>query len=273
MWKSIQNNRQILQMADGVAIDKMFYLRSSGEARSLPIGTQLLLIDVTHGNKAYYYTVQSDDVSQLKFTDFKDRSGNAYVNQSINALPDVTDEGVDYYTDLANHRLTNVGIERFLLTVLSNDTDTASKVYTIHAKMQVEDENLASRFKLEESHTEESMWEILALPALKVQLKEEKTDIDGEISRQKELTVKATFEFVADDLYWSEKAAAGGTIIDSSNNGKYMEIAFYLRDLENNRVSFPAGTNFSYKLGDGSYSANKVISNCVSGSGVCIESR
>ena len=51
-------------------------------------------------------------------------------------------------------------------------------------------------------------------------------------------------------------------IIDSANNGKYLELAFYLRDENGNRVKFPTGTNFSYMLTkDVSYSENKVVPN------------
>ena len=68
-----------------------------------------------------------------------------------------------------------------------------------------------------------------------------------------------------DNLYWVEKnnALGGAPMIDSSNNGKYLELAFYLRDTSNNRVRFPSGTNFSYKLGENTdaYSEKKVIQN------------
>lgn len=251
------------QMADGVAVDKVFYLEANDEAKALPVGTKLLLIDVTGGNKAYYYTVESDNITRINFTDFKDSSGvNSYANCSINQLPDETDsEEVDYYTDLGEHQLTETGVERFLLTVFSNDNDTSSKVYSIHLGIQIEDENLASRFKLETDHAEESVWNITAIPGLTVAFtgKGTETDVSGVISKTEEVDVKASFILQAQSIYWVERNKAGGSLIDSSNTAKYLELAFYLRDTDGNRVRLPEGTNFSYKLDSGSYSENKVI--------------
>ncbi len=251
------------QMADGVTADKVFYLEANDEAKALPVGTRLLLIDVTGGNKAYYYTVESDNVTQIKFTDFKDSSGeNSYVNRSINRLTDETDnDDVDYYTDLGGHELTETGVERFLLTVFSNDNDINSKVYSIHLGIQIEDENLASRFQLETDHAGESVWNITAIPGLTVAFtgKGTETDVSGAISKTEEVTVKAAFVLQAQSIYWVERNKAGSSLIDSSNAEKYLELAFYLRDSEGNRVRLPEGTNFSYRLDNGSYSENKVI--------------
>lgn len=250
------------QMVDGVTVDKVFYMEQNGVAKSLPVGTQLLLVDVTGGNKAYYYTVTDEDVSRIYFTDFTDSSGmNPYVNQSINSLPDVTDNGLEYYTDLGGHQLTETAVERYLLTVFSNDNDTKSKVYSIHAGVQIDDESLKARFQLEKDHREETVWNITANPGLTVSLinKGSDTDISGVISKADGLTVKAAFALQAQDVYWAQKSRDDVTVIDSSNSGKYLEVAFYLRDGSGNRVTLPDGTNFSYKLGDGSYSGNRII--------------
>lgn len=250
------------QMADGVTVDKVFYMEQNGVAQSLPLGTQLLLVDVTGGNKAYYYTVTDEDVTHINFTDFTDGGGaNTYVNRSINSLPDILDEGKDYYTDLGGHQLTETGVERYLLTVLSNDNDTKSKVYSIHAGVQIDDESLKARFQLEKDHAKETVWNITANPGLTVSLinRGSGTEISGVISKSDGLTVKATFALQAQDIYWAQKSRDDVTVIDSSNSGKYLEIAFYLRDGSGNRVTLPDGTNFSYKLGDGSYSGNRII--------------
>lgn len=250
------------QMVDGVAVNKMFYLEQNNESKAWPMGTQLLLIDVTGGNKPYYYTVTEANVFEIKVTDFRDSSGqNAYKNPSINSMPDETDEGQEYYTDLGEHQLTNTAVERYLLTVLSNDNDIESKLYSFHAGLSISDKSLEDRFQLEEEHKEESVWNITAIPGLMVSLvgKGSETDITGSISKTDGVTIKATFELMAQDIYWVERGKAGSAVIDSSNSSKYLEIAFYLRDNNGNRVELPTGTNFSYKLGDGSYSGNSII--------------
>lgn len=251
------------QMADGVAVDKVFYLQEENKPKSLPVGTQLLLIDVTNGNKAYYYTIEAANITKIKFTDFKDSNGNSYVNTSINRLKDVTDEEQSYYTDLAGHQLTGVGIERFLLTVLTNDENPQNTMYTIHSGINIADAGLASRFLLEENHKEETRWLVNSIPGLDVKLtgKGNETSVKGSISKAGGLSVKAQFALTASQLYWAEKL--NGTIMDSSNSGKYLDIAFYLRDQDNNRVNLPGGTNFSYRYetedGDYLFSNNKVI--------------
>ena len=250
-------------MQEDVVMDKEFYLEGSdGEDKSYAVGTRLVLIDVTDGNKAYYYTVESE-VDKIYFSYFKDSQGNSYVNQPINNLPDETDDGEDYYTDLMGHKLTNVGIQRYLLTVLKDDSDKAFQVFTMHCGIHTEYEDLAARFQAEAEHNEESVWSVRAIPGLSISLigkesDETDTDISGKLDKEDGLNVKATFALRADSAYWTERASAGG-IIDSSNNGKYLEIAFYIRDESNNLVNLPVGTNFTYKLGDGSYSNNKAL--------------
>lgn len=277
-------------MPGEVCVDKFFSLEALGE-KQIPEGTRLMLIDVTDGNKAYYYTVQyiKDEngnetlPSKVFFSEFQNSAGEYYQSQSINQLEDVTTEGKDCYIDLEGHELTKVGVEQFLLTVLAAE-NSDNQVYTIHTGIYVEDESLASRFDTwkdtEEAvaHNEQSSISVTAIPGLTIAFKDkgtdenkdnELTDIEGFISKDGNLNIKANIEIKAEDgVYWAKKQQIGsGTpIIDSENNGKYLELAFYLRDKDGNRVKFPTGTNFSYMLAmqddnTVSYSENKIIPN------------
>ncbi len=262
-------------MSDTLSVDKLFYLTNASGDKELEVGTQLLLVDVTHGNKAYYYTVTeaNKDKTQIKFSDFTDASGNAYKNGSISKLPDVTDNAdVDYYTDLGGHKLTNAGVEQYLLTVINNSTSDKKELYQIHTDIYIEDSSFASRFQLaptsddEEPHLDDSVWDITSIPGLTVSLvkKEdtqnngnEYTDIadDSMISKSKGIDSKVVFTINARDaLYWQEKNKDNSVLLDSSNSGKYIDVAFYLRDKNSNRINLPTGTTFSYKLDDGEYS-------------------
>lgn len=254
------------QMPNGVATEKEFYLLGASDYKVWPEGTQILLIDVTGGNKAYYYTIPEGGKTVIRFTDFSDSKGEAYVNKPINALKDETDPGQEYYTDLGEHQLTNTGVERFILTVLSNDAAVKTETYSFHAGLSVADPGLASRFQLVEEHHDESVWGIKAIAGLDVSLDSENTAISGSISNTDEITVQATFEIKAKDgLYWVERNKENSSVIDSANSSKYLEVAFYLRDKEGNRVALPQGTNFSYQIQieDGSdqigQSENKVV--------------
>lgn len=255
-------------MPDDTCVDKVFYLEANGSAKAIAVGTKLMLIDVTNGNRVYYYTVESNDITQIKFTDFKDSAGNAYVNKSINKISDVVDEGEAFYTDLSGHQLEEIGVESFLLTVLAPDTaGGTNELYTINASIDIADEGLATRFDTLEEHEEQTQYGVKSIPGLVISFVNEgtDTDIEGTVSKEGGLTIKAAISLSAKDgLYWAEKRQTGENsshMIDSSNNGKYLDLAFYLRDLSGNRVNFPSGTNFSYKVGEGISSEKKVISN------------
>lgn len=249
------------EMSDATVIDKAIYLINADGAKKFAPDTKLLLIDVMDDNKAYYYTVrQGDEKTEIKFSDFKDSAGNQYVNKPINSLETITDEGMAHYTDMEGHQLTDSAVERYLLTVMSEDESDG--LYQIHAGISVEDKELAAKMMVEENHEEEVVIDVLALPGLEISLDKASgnTDISGSISKDGGIDVKATIRLEAKDIYWVEKENVQSIpIVDSSNNGKYLELAFYLRDNNENRVRLPAGTNFSYKLVTGDYSEKKVI--------------
>jgi len=254
------------RMADGISMDKVLYMDMSEETKSLPVGTRIVLIDVTHGNKAYYYTVESE-VTQVKFSDFTDAGGQKYVSKSISELPTVTDDGQAYYTDIAGHQLSDVGVEQYLVQILCGGTDTKMRTYEMHNGLYSEDNSISSRFQLEEDHMSETIWDIIAVPGLTIQFADKGTStaITGTISENGGVNVKAKVAITANNSYWAYRNGTG-TFIDSANTGKFLDIAFYLRDGNDARTKLPEGTNLSYRyeVGDGSSvtyedSTNKAI--------------
>lgn len=271
------------KMSDQIITEKAFRLESSSGQKVLAVGTKLRLIDVTHGNVPYYYTVTESGVTEVKFSDFKDSSGTSYyVNQPICKLSSegeaVTDEEgntVYTYTDLAEHTLENTGVERYLLTVFNEDT--TEMAYEIHTDFipQIMEEDGArdateaekSQFMPLEEHEELPWFKVDAVLGLTITLKKgedddgkEYTSITGKISKDDTVTVRATYVLDASNQYWNLKANSNS--LDSENNGKYLELAFYLRD--GSRISLPDGTNVSYVIGtedngDPIYSENAVI--------------
>ncbi len=267
------------KMPETLVTEKTFYLMANTVAKELPVGTKLRLIDVANGNKPYYYEVKTAGVGvtePLKFTDFTDSAGNAFANQPIKDLETVTDINETYYSDLAadsqeteeekaKHQLTDVGVERYLLTVMNEDE--GNQTYFIHTDIipqvvggtEEDNKGAASQFAPQEEHEEMPYFNVTAVPGLVIKLKTDNnaTNIEGEISKEKSLVVNATISIAAkDQLYW--QLLKGSNSLDSENTGKYLELAFYLRDGDN-RFNLPTGTNYSYKLEDGSYSENKVI--------------
>ncbi len=251
-------------MPDSTVVEKVFSLEAAGAPKQIPVGTRLMLVDVNDGNKVYYYTVETDEQgntpTQVEFSKFVDNQGCEYENQPINSLEEAGENGT--YIDLAGHELSNVGVENFLLTVLlPGGTDGSNSLYSIHTGIEVA-EDLESRFDVvNDAHEEDASVNVTAVPALKISFNDKgnRTDIEGAVSREGGLTIKGSIVIAGDSSYWNQKGSA--TLVDSANTGKYLDIAFYLRD-DNGRVRLPAGTNITYLLDDKiTYSDGTVIPN------------
>ena len=75
-----------------------------------------------------------------------------------------------------------------------------------------------------------------------------KTNVEGKLTANGELVYTMQFSITAEQAYWQKE-----NTIDSANNNKYLDLACYLMDAEKKeRVPLPAGTNFQYRLEDGS---------------------
>ena len=270
------------KMSDQVITEKAFRLESSNGQKVLAVGTKLRLIDVTHGNVPYYYTVTEEEVTEVKFSDFKDSTGKSYyVNQPICDLSSegeaVTDDDgntVYTYTDLAEHTLENTGVERYLLTVFNEDTtEMAYEIHTDFIPQIMEADGARDATEAEKSqfmplkeHEELPWFKVSAILGLNISLKtgmdsnkKEYTSITGKISKDDTVTVRATYVLEASGQYWNLQKNSNS--LDSENNGKYLELAFYLRD--GSRISLPEGTNVSFietdEDGNTVYSENTVI--------------
>lgn len=235
-------------MPETTVVDKVLSLTWT-TGNTIPTGTRLMLIDVSNGNKAYYYTVQDgQNLNEIYFTQFTDSTGlNNYVNKPIRDISDVTEDG---YSDLAGDYTfpTTTGVEQFLVLVLSPETPSNSEsYYTISTYLDVPD-TLQSRFYTTEGHSSKADLSISAIPGLQISLQD--TAITGQISKESTLSVKTSIDLTAASSYWRETTgenAENAIVINSANSGMYLDLAFYLRDEDNStRVQFPVGTNVSY---------------------------
>lgn len=271
------------KMPDNIYAEKYFYLTENDNPKEIQVGTKLRLIDVTRGNVPYYYEVTQSGITKVKFSDFVDAAGNAYVNQPVNQIATATDEGQSYYSDLAVshqgtaeekalHQLENAGVEQYLLTVLNEYG--GKQLYKIHTGLEAQmiggtdtqNAGVQSQFSpVNEAHNEMPYFTVTAVPGLVIQLEEGtegdvKTQVSGTIAKEDTLNVKVTFSLSAEDQAYWQLMAEGNNGMDSENVGKYLELAFYFRDGAK-RINLPDGTNFSYILPNGTYSENKVVQN------------
>lgn len=201
---------------------------TAGSPRKYIEGTKLLLIDVTGGNKPYYYAVSSSTGDQISFTDFTDSAGSPYQEKLINR------EGFD-------------GTEQFLLQTIRSDTGLVENTkYDIHTGICDLDGELQNKIQ----GTLEAKIEVDSIPGITITLmtSDHKTNVEGKLTANGELVYTMQFSITADQAYWQKE-----NTIDSANNNKYLDLACYLMDGKGTeRVSLPAGTNFQYRLEDGS---------------------
>lgn len=225
-----------------IAMEKQIYLTNTQGVKRFENGTRLLLIDITNGNKPYYYTVTDTSPEKLPLSAFTDTG-----------LP-AGSEGTTAYTELSIGRDKNAdgttaydGHDRYLLQVLPG-TKGENAIYDIHVGFRdVNDDNKASLGMI---GTTERTLHIDAIPGLKFKLLESSdknptpkrgTRVTGTLQENAALTVDMEFAITMDPSYKDKTNP-----MDSANNGKYLDLGIYLTDLSGKRVPLPNGTNIRY---------------------------
>ena len=222
--------------------------------------------------------------SGIPFTAFKDADGNSYTNKPIHTSTKDNDgngfkvvEGDDdlyttreYYqaddepsASYHDVEYKNVAVERFLITVdisgVAEEDLIQSQFYDFEYRPTI-DPNFMKKTTL----TENSDLQLRILNGIKIKFYQknkqtedtqkpvedgyEVTWIEGTIRSDEEdgfVDIWGTIRILADDFYWRE-VRQSGSVIDSSNNGKYLELKIYLTEEENGgEIVLPAGTNVS----------------------------
>lgn len=229
------------------AMEKQIYLTNTQGVKRFENGTRLLLIDITNGNKPYYYTVTGTSPEKLPLSAFTDTG-----------LP-AGSEGTTAYTELSIGRDKNAdgttaydGHDRYLLQVLPG-AKGENAIYDIHVGfLDVNDDNKASLGMI---GTTERTLHIDAIPGLKFKLLESGgknptpkrgTRVTGTLQENAALTVDMEFAITMDPSYKDKTNP-----MDSANNGKYLDLGIYLTDLSGKRVPLPNGTNIRYTDANG----------------------
>ena len=228
-------------------MEKQIYLTNTQGVKHFENGTRLLLIDITNGNKPYYYTVTDTSPEKLPLSAFTDTG-----------LP-AGSAGTTAYTELSIGRDKNAdgttaydGHDRYLLQVLPG-AKGENAIYDIHVGFQdVKDDNKASLGMI---GTTERTLHIDAIPGLKFKLLESGdknptpkrgTRVTGTLQENAALTVDMEFAVTMDPSYKDKTNP-----MDSANNGKYLDLGIYLTDLSGKRVPLPNGTNIRYTDANG----------------------
>lgn len=240
----------------------MTYRDETGNERAANFwkGTRLTLIDVCDSDKVYYYTVTGTE-EKIRYTDFKDSSGNSYVNKPIHGTAGMeiysgsdqfitkdAEKAGNTYTDKI-YEYENVAVERFLITVDTTMVDkelkeNTSDIRDYHITPELEDK-IVKRTTLSE-HT---ALQVTRQPGLIIGLvgpgEAHEPEISGSMEEEGKITVNGTFHIEGNSEYWARVLNNPAFTIDSANHYKYLEVAVYLTDRAGNRVKLPDNTNVS----------------------------
>lgn len=225
---------------------KGFKLYESPEP-NIPIGTKLTLLDVTDDKnpKVYYYEVKIV-TDFIPLSDFADEDGNYYKERnlrSINALP----EYPSYKTMYVNGRQVmkyNRGVEKYYIFV------DCSYVAQIGAESQMspivmngvasgQDEYIENKEVFYVKYR--SYNTISTYNGRTIKFVEDSVTTTGEINKNKQLNVIASFSDRASDTYWSTLRD-----FDYVNRDKYLEVAIYLENEDGDKVMLPSGTKLKF---------------------------
>ncbi|MBQ3583996.1 MAG: hypothetical protein IJA27_04715 [Lachnospiraceae bacterium] len=238
-----------------IVVNKTLVFANSQE--SIPKGTKLTLVDYQTG-KEYYYTVGDEYINEIPFTAFTN-NGAAYTERKIGS------DGVTFtannYTMFDGTTISGeAGIERFYIFVEPPEGD-----HNITFDFEIEAEpldqngiNMDGYFK---KYLDEKI-NMEFIPGPQISFAGVSRDSDsgiytgtenvtytiGTISQEKTIEVDATIDIsLADSTspYWTKKDST----IDSTNNGKYLDVALSLIDENGQEIAWPEGTNIIFNGG------------------------
>lgn len=226
-----------------IQVQKTFKLETMGAndeyvAKVIAKGTRLTLVDLDTGIP-YYYTVTNESITEIDFVDFKDALGQPYKLRKMEQVSTLTD-----YNAIDGNTYEDVGRERYIIVVDCSKVDDKKKeIY----RLSISPYNTKEVSRMDIELAEPII--ITSVAGLNITLENEGTSVTGEINQGEEVTINARFSITAPKLegqtegvgpYWI--LAANGMIIDSSNNGKFLELAIYLEN-ESGRIPLPSNTN------------------------------
>lgn len=246
-------------------------------------GTKFTLIDYASG-KAYYYTADGTEENIIPFEEFKDENDVPYEQCIIGAESDggIPDKMVkSEYTSIGhikdnNHiagtdKYENVGLERFFI-VVEPPEEVNNSVFYLNIKADAKDINgkPVDEFFNKNPYGDKEGIQVTFIPGPSIGFGGIDSDtgvgtdgvtyIKGQISQEDTVQLDANVQVVLQDTlspYWAEKVS--GNTIDSSNSGKYLEVAVTLLDENNDIVAWPSGTNISFNGGPKQVLENNLI--------------
>lgn len=250
-----------LEFEEDVYMYKGFRLYESPDP-NIPIGTKLTLLDVTDDNnpKAYYYEVNSV-MDFVPLTSFKDENGNNYKERNIRSLKELP-EYRTYTTLYVNGRKFlkyNRGVERYFVFVDCSNVEQIGPESQMSPTLMSGVESGQTEFieNKEVFYVKYRCYNTLSTyNGRTISFVDDSVSTTGEINKNSQLSLTASFSDRASDTYWSILRE-----FDYINRDKFLEVAIYLENENGDKIMLPSGTRI--KLGsdaDSVYEAAKNLS-------------
>lgn len=225
---------------------------------SIPEGTRLTLVDSQTG-KDYYYTIGDEYINQIPLTAFTN-NGVAYTERKIGTDDGVTLTASEYEMFDGTVIKGEAGIERYYIFVEPPEGDH-NITFDFEIKAEPVDQNGINMDGYFKKYLDEKI-NMEFIPGPQISFAGVSRDSDsgiytgtenityaiGTISQEKTLDIDATIDIsLADSTspYWTKKDST----IDSTNNGKYLDIAVSLIDENGQEIAWPEGTNVIFNGG------------------------
>ena len=249
-----------MEFEEDIYMYKGFRLYESPDP-NIPIGTRLTLLDVTDDNnpRAYYYEVNSV-MDFVPLTSFKDENGNNYKERNIRSLKELP-EYRTYTTLYVNGRKFlkyNRGVERYFIFVDCSAVEQIGPESQMSPTLMSGVESGQTEFveNKEVFYVKYRCFNTLSTyNGRTIKFVDDSVSTTGEINKNSQLSLTASFSDSASDTYWSILRE-----FDYINRDKFLEVAIYLENENGDKIMLPSGTRI--KLGsdaDSVYEALKMF--------------
>lgn len=236
-----------------LSVNKVLKLTDVNGNMMFDIGTKLTLVDINTGH-AYYYEITGENAAAsangIPYTSFLDENGVAYTNKTMQWFND---------NNLVKHNASGEAYaidDAIIVVQLPKEVEAENAVYNINISTNGTEHT--SQMQI----TNEQTVEVTSIPGLVINFDNkiwtadaegdsDRTYISGDLTNKKKdsIVIYARTAIVAARdsqsgiaSYW-DYVNGNRNVIDSSNNGKYLEIALYLQEQNaSKRMSLPVGT-------------------------------
>ncbi len=257
---------EFMYSSNRIDFDEELYMNKGFRLYDAPdpyvaVGTKLTLVDLTFEDdpKVYYYEVEKSDTF-IPLAWFKDENGVNYqerninlLDKNLNGLP-LTRSYTTMYVNQRTYQKYNRGVEKYLLIVdcgaveqVGNETSFSP---IIMDGVQTGQDDILNK---EVFYIKYRTYNTLSTyNGRTVEFVDNSVVTEGEINKDKQLSVEVSFTDTASDFYWSNIKP-----YDYINQNKYLEVVGYLKNENGEKIMLPTGTRIKCNNSDAIYEGIK----------------